>query len=122
MAPPAGENSDRPDAKRPKPYEDFKRRLGRLGERLEGVREKQAAKHGKPDERRGSALGAAFRLGTELLAGVIVGGAMGWFLDWLLGKLGFDTSPVLFILFLLFGMAAGILNAVRVAKQMQEKD
>jgi len=69
-----------------------------------------------PEEagRRGTALGLAFRLAVELVAGLVVGGAIGWFLDKWLG-----TLPVMLILFFGLGAAAGILNVIRTARQMQ---
>ena len=54
----------------------------------------------------GSALSVALRLSLELVVGVAVGGAIGWALDrWL------ETSPVLLIVFLALGMAAGFKTA-----------
>jgi ATP synthase protein I len=48
------------------------------------------------------------RLSTELVAGVMVGAAIGWLLDRWLG-----ISPWGFIVFLLLGFAAGLLNLMR---------
>ena len=48
------------------------------------------------------------RVATELLAGLLIGGCIGWTLDsWL------DTKPWFLILFFLLGGAAGILNLWR---------
>ncbi|MGE0613203.1 MAG: AtpZ/AtpI family protein [Hyphomicrobiales bacterium] len=59
-------------------------------------------------------MGLAFRIATELVAGVLVGTAIGWQLDrWL------ETSPVMLVIFFGLGTAAGIMNVVRVAKKMQ---
>lgn len=58
-------------------------------------------------------MGIAFRLSTELVAGVFVGGAIGLLLDkWL------STGPVFLLIFFFLGMAAGILNVFRTAKQL----
>lgn len=65
-------------------------------------------------EGRGRALGQAMRLATELVAGVAVGGFIGWALDRLFG-----TAPLLMVTFLVLGAGAGILNVVRTAKAMQ---
>lgn len=62
---------------------------------------------------RGSAMGIAFRLSTELVAGVFVGGAIGLLLDKWLG-----TGPLFLLIFFFLGMAAGILNVFRTAKQL----
>lgn len=59
-------------------------------------------------------MGQALRLGTEMVAGVAVGGVIGWALDGLFG-----TKPILMVVFLLLGAAAGILGVIRTAKQMQ---
>ena len=69
------------------------------------------------DEKRGSFMGNAFKLGTELVASVAVGTIIGFILDsW------FDTKPILIILFFLFGAAAGIINVFRAAKRMQKEE
>jgi ATP synthase protein I len=57
-----------------------------------------------------TALGRAFRMSTEFVAGVIAGGGLGWLFDRLLG-----TSPWGLIVFLLLGFAAGTFNVVRAA-------
>ena len=69
------------------------------------------------DENRGSFMGSAFKLGTELVAAVAVGTIIGFILDsW------FDTKPWLIIIFFFLGSAAGMLNVIRTAKRMQKKD
>tara|TARA_B100000700_G_C14789420_1_gene735118 strand:- start:510 stop:797 length:288 start_codon:yes stop_codon:yes gene_type:complete len=63
---------------------------------------------------KGVFLGNAFKLGTELVAAVVVGIIIGFILDsW------FGTKPILIIVFFLFGSAAGILNVFKTAKRMQ---
>jgi len=54
--------------------------------------------------------GMALRLGADFVAGVVVGAALGWGFDALLG-----TSPWGLIVFLLFGFAAGIMSLMRTA-------
>ena len=68
-------------------------------------------------EKRGSFMGSAFKLGTELVAAVAVGTIIGFILDtW------FDTKPWLMIIFFFLGAAAGMLNVIRTANRMQKKD
>ena len=68
-------------------------------------------------EKRGSFMGSAFKLGTELVAAVAVWTIIGFILDsW------FDTKPWLIIIFFFLGAAAGMLNVIRAAKQMQKED
>ncbi len=67
-------------------------------------------------EKKGSLMGSAFKLGTELVAAVIVGKIIGFILDnW------FGTKPWLMIVFFFLGTAAGILNVIRSANRMQKK-
>ena len=64
-----------------------------------------------------SFIGGAFKLGTELVSAVLAGTIIGFILDtW------FDTKPWLIILFFFLGSVAGILNVIRVAKRIQQKD
>ena len=68
-------------------------------------------------EKKGSFMGNAFKLGTELVAAVAVGTIIGFILDsW------FDTKPWLIIIFFFLGAAAGMLNVIRTANLMQKKD
>ena len=69
------------------------------------------------NEKRGSFMGNAFKLGTELVAAVAVGTIIGFILDtW------FDTKPWLIIIFFFLGAAAGILNVIRAANKMQKEN
>jgi ATP synthase protein I len=58
-----------------------------------------------------------FRLSSELVAGVLVGAAIGWAFDRLLG-----SSPWGLIVFLLLGFAAGVVNVMRAAGVMPGRD
>ena len=69
------------------------------------------------NEKRGSFMGNAFKLGTELVAAVAVGTIIGFILDnW------FGTKPWLIIIFFFLGAAAGMLNVIRAANKMQKED
>ena len=90
--------------------EDFKTRLKIAKSKIE--KEIQS-----DSEKRGSFMGNAFKLGTELVASVAVGTIIGFILDtW------FDTKPWLMIIFFFIGSAAGMLNVIKVAKEMQKED
>jgi ATP synthase protein I len=92
-------------------------RLKRLGERLNQHPSRT------PDDSRGlsrgtdaSAIARGFRLSTELVAGVLVGAALGWLLDRWLG-----ISPWGLIVFLMLGFAAGVLNVMRAAGVVRDR-
>lgn len=90
-------------------------RLTELERELERARGKRVVKP-EPESRQ-SQLGIAFRLIAELVAGVIVGGAVGWALDRVLG-----TSPILLIVMFFVGVAAGFRNVLRAAREMNQSN
>ena len=90
--------------------EDFKTRLKIAKSKIK----KQVI---SDSEKRGSFMGSAFKLGTELVSAVAVGTIIGFILDsW------FDTKPWLIIIFFFLGTAAGILNVIRTANRMQKEE
>ena len=92
----------------------IRQRLDSLGEQLAEAKSRHAPAPGPEPQGQGAALGQALRLGIELVAGVAVGGFIGWWLDRFLG-----TAPLLMVVCLGLGAAAGIMNVVRTAKRMQ---
>ena len=91
-------------------------RLRHLGERL-GQYLPDRPSDSEPGQRSTadpSAIARGFRLSTELVAGVLVGAAIGWLLDRVLG-----ITPWGMIVFLLLGFAAGVLNVMRAAGVVQ---
>jgi|TARA_B110000211_G_scaffold226861_1_gene280940 ATP synthase protein I len=89
---------------------DFKTRLKIAKSKLKSEESLQSNK-------RGAFMGNAFKIGTELVAAVMVGTIIGFILDnW------FDTKPWLIIIFFFIGSAAGMLNVIRVAKKMQKEN
>ena len=90
--------------------EDFKTRL-------KIAKSKIKKQLNSEDQIRGSFMGNAFKLGTELIAAVAVGTIIGFILDsW------FDTKPWLIIIFFFLGAAAGMLNVIRAANKMQKEE
>ena len=88
--------------------EDFKTRLKIAKSKIKKQLDEE-------NEKRGSFMGNAFKLGTELVAAVAVGTIIGFILDnW------FDTKPWLIIIFFFLGAAAGMLNVIRAANKMQK--
>ena len=90
--------------------EDFKTRLEIAKSKIKKQVESES-------EKKGSFMGSAFKLGTELVAAVAVGTIIGFILDsW------FGTKPWLMIIFFFLGTAAGILNVIRTANRMQKEN
>lgn len=61
-------------------------------------------------------LGQAARVGTEMLAALIVGGGLGWLADTYL----FASGPWGLVVGLVLGGAAGVLNAYRAAQRWNQ--
>ena len=97
-------------------------RLGSLGQRLSEIRDNrktgtdQSGTEDGNSAARASAMARGFQLSSELIAGVVVGAAIGWGFDRLL-----STSPWGLIVFFLLGFAAGVINVMRSAGVIPEQ-
>lgn len=94
---------------------ELKARLDRLSgaiksETAEIEADRASAGSSASSQATGTAMGLGFRVASELVAGVLVGGGMGWALDRWLG-----TSPAFLIVMLVVGMVAGFWNVYRMA-------
>jgi ATP synthase protein I len=93
-------------------------RFQRLGERLDRTPPRGPSDAPAPrPSTDASAMAQGLRLSTELVAGVVVGGVIGWLLDRWLG-----ISPWAFIVFLLLGFVAGLINLMRSAGVLGERN
>jgi ATP synthase protein I len=94
----------------------FERRVSELGSKLGKIKDEKAATVADSElqatRNRGMAMG--FRMASELVAAVAVGGLIGYVLDKFFG-----TWPWLFLLFFFLGFAAGVLNVVRAFNRLQ---
>jgi ATP synthase protein I len=102
----------------PEERAEFEGRISELGERLDKVKaQRRAEAEADLDaEMRGRGMAYGMRMAAELVAAVIVGGAIGYGLDRWLG-----STPWLFLLFFVLGFAAGVLNVVRAYEKMQKE-
>lgn len=91
---------------------DLSDRLARLDKALNRRSSAEQSGDGGGSRARSDAKGLAIalRLGSEFVAAIIVGGAIGWGIDRLAG-----SSPWGLIVFLMLGFAAGVLNVLRSA-------
>jgi len=93
---------------------DISERLKDLSSRIAAETKDHAATE-EPSTSMGDAAGYAkgYRLVSEFVAGTLVGGLVGYGIDWLFGTLPFGL-----IIFLLLGFGAGILNMARAGNRV----
>ena len=97
------------------PQDSKRDRLDTLEKKLSASRQRH-----QPEDNQSRAnanmLGLAWRLTVEMLAGIGVGGFIGWWIDKVLG-----TEPIFMLLLLALGMGAGLMNSVRTVAEMRRK-
>ena len=89
-------------------------RLRALDAKLEKAKVAQAKPVGRGKDF--SQAEVAWRMVIELTSGIMIGGSIGYGLDYL-----FCTTPIFLIVFILFGFAAGIRVVIGSARDMQER-
>jgi ATP synthase protein I len=100
-------NAEKPDEA------ELERRRARLEQDLSTRRSPEPA--AVPGAKDLAGVGQGFKIGSEFIAGVLVGAGIGWVFDRLLG-----TSPFGLIVFLLLGFGAGVLNVLRAVGKVAE--
>jgi ATP synthase protein I len=117
-ADPADDRGSGGRRKRPDDEAAYRGRISDLGDRLDKAKaEREAAAQADLDaEMRGRGMAYGMRMAAEMVAAVIVGGLIGYGLDYWLG-----SKPWLFLLFFVLGFAAGVLNVVRSYERMQKE-
>jgi ATP synthase protein I len=98
------------DRKTPPSLEDVEARLA-------AVRASQDKERDAVERRRatGQAHGVGFKIAAELVASVLVGAGLGYFLDqWL------ETKPLFLVLMVLLGFGAALMNIFRIMKGLDQ--
>lgn len=113
----SSDGQDRNEGKlSPQEIAQFERRVSELNKKLEKVRADKAA---EAESHGGSAVGGrgmsyGLKIGSEFVGAILVGAAIGYGLDLLLG-----SKPWLLLLFFVLGFAAGVLNVMRGYQRLQ---
>ncbi|HUO98508.1 MAG TPA: AtpZ/AtpI family protein [Rhizomicrobium sp.] len=93
--------------------------LKRLGERID---EAQRRGTGPGDAPPPGVLAIGFRFATEMVAALVVGGGLGWGIDWAFEHwASVHTRPWALVVFVVLGAAAGIRNVMRAAEEMNAR-
>lgn len=93
--------------------QEDRERLNKLGDRLAAIHQQEVEKEQAEAAKRESSTGVSIgmRIGIELIAGTLVGGAIGYFIDQKL-----NTKPIFILAFVVLGFTAGMLDVLRVIK------
>ncbi len=113
----SSKGQDRDEGKlSPQEIAQFERRVSELNKKLGKVRadrtSEAVAKGSSAVGGRGMSYG--LKIGSEFVGAILVGAAIGYGLDYLLG-----TKPWLLLVFFLLGFAAGVLNVMRGYQRLQ---
>jgi ATP synthase protein I len=95
----------------PRDLDQFDAKLKAARDRIEG-REEGSKKASYND----SLVGVGYRMSIELVVGICAGLGLGWLIDWQMG-----TKPWFMLILMFVGLAAGILNVVRLSKDIQRR-
>jgi ATP synthase protein I len=96
----------------PRDLDQFDAKLKAARDRIEG-REGPGSKMGSSSD---SLVAVGYRMSIELVVGICVGLGLGWLIDKQLG-----TKPWFMLILMFLGLAAGILNVVRLSKDVQRR-
>ncbi|MBK1870415.1 AtpZ/AtpI family protein [Aestuariivirga sp. YIM B02566] len=95
---------------------EFDDRLKDLEKRLDTSLNQRKGPEG-PDKTEGSAAGLAMRAVTEMFVGLAVCMGLGWMVDKYFG-----TAPWVMLALMPFGIAAGVVNVMRLSKSKQAEE
>jgi ATP synthase protein I len=87
--------------------------LRALGQKLDEIQRLGRKRDQPPPPTSGE---IAYRFATELVATTVVGGGIGWGVDWL-----FHTRPLFTVLLFLLGAGAGVRNVMLASKEFNAR-
>ena len=91
--------------------------LQRLGERINEAEQRRTQRTKPPPPM--SSSGIALRFGWEMFAALVVGGGLGWCIDWAFDHWShLQTRPWGMVVMVVLGAVAGIRNVMRAAKEI----
>tara|TARA_B100000686_G_scaffold190486_1_gene197173 strand:- start:8506 stop:8802 length:297 start_codon:yes stop_codon:yes gene_type:complete len=92
---------------------EVEKSLNKLSKKIDYIKEKEEFNNNK-SKIAYTGLTHAFRIVSELFANVLVGGCIGWTLDYFL-----ETKPIFLIIFLIIGIISGIYTSYKSSKKWQ---
>jgi ATP synthase protein I len=95
-----------------KKLNDLNNSLKDLSRKLDNIRTEKVNEDLKKEGNKFTGFAHAFKIVSELFANILVGGSIGWTLDYF-----FNTKPILLIIFLIIGFISGIYTSYKSSKK-----
>jgi F0F1-type ATP synthase assembly protein I len=97
-----------------KKVEDIDNSLKDLTKKIDNIKANNKNEQNKYHNKQFNGFSHAFKIVSDLFANILVGGAIGWTLDYY-----FNTKPILLIFFLIIGFISGIYTSYKSTKKLQ---
>ena len=97
-----------------KKVEDIDNSLKDLTKKIDNIKANNKNEQNKHHNKQFNGFSHAFKIVSDLFANILVGGAIGWTLDYY-----FNTKPILLIFFLIIGFISGIYTSYKSTKKLQ---
>ena len=95
-----------------KKVNDLSDSLNNLSKKIDGIKAEKINEDFNKTNKKVTSFAHAFKIVSELFANIIVGGSIGWTLDYF-----FNTKPLFLILFLIIGFISGIYTSYKSSKK-----
>jgi ATP synthase protein I len=111
--------ADAPDGSTPERDRVSKPTVEDVSARLASLRAREAKDRAGETRRQGQAqgIGLGMRIGIELVASVLVGAGLGWYVDQKL-----HTRPIFLLALVALGFTAGVMNVIRISKGLDDRE
>ncbi|MDB9761967.1 AtpZ/AtpI family protein [Alphaproteobacteria bacterium] len=100
-----------------KKLEDIDNSLKDLTKKIDNIKANNKNAQNKHHNKQFNGFSHAFKIVSDLFANILVGGAIGWTLDYYL-----NTKPILLIFFLIIGFISGIYTSYKSTKKLQNTE
>lgn len=97
---------------RQKKVNDLSDSLNNLSKKIDNIKAEKINEDFNKTNKKVTSFAHAFKIVSELFANIIVGGSIGWTLDYF-----FNTKPLFLILFLIIGFISGIYTSYKSSKK-----
>ena len=95
-----------------KKVNDLNDSLKTLSKKIDSIKAEKISEDFNRTNKKVTGFAHAFKIVSELFANIIVGGAIGWSLDYF-----FNSKPLFLILFLIIGFISGIYTSYKSSKK-----